>query len=219
MKQSKLRIHTIEQSKKLVRDFNNFSDSDTNLLFRNCLFSLKIGKREFILDFDTAFYSEDNDFLFFVSRNGEVDGEVFVSFLDHQKISYHSVVFDRVDEEVSEEVVSKKVSFAVDEVSLIDSLEDAKENGFSYGTFYPVVKGKLKIKYPLHDNSLRFFDYQNIQGVLQMGEHIIFLVNQMEERNVYYHKVLKVLKKYQCPVSIKNCSDFDFGFSKKVYQK
>jgi len=193
------------------------SASNENILFSNCISSVKVGNQFLNLQFDRAFYSNK---LVLVRRNCKIDHEDFKGVLDEWKIKYQEVVFDDSKFNYNSRKEIKNVYFPRGSESLIESLEDSKRKGITSCNYYTEVKGLIALKYYLTNGDLELLDARNTKGLIELDDKLIMLVDQDEKRNIKVDKALRILKREGISINISEETENIIGEDKvKQYKK
>lgn len=202
MKNSNLDVWVIQHfPEEIETALSGVKDSETNMLFTNCVSYLRIGNDKIPVHFDTAFYSEESDRLILLMKKGKLTEEKFRRILENKKIGYNEVCFYKPIPTKDRE--SKELWFARDGYVLEDALKDSKKNGIDTCDFYPAVKGRLELRHSLGENKgVSAFDAQNIRGVVVLEDKIVLHIDGRQDSNISYKQALKILYDNDMNVSI-----------------
>lgn len=202
MKESNLNILVIQNHlEDLDKAINKIKKNSTNILFRNISSKFKLGERTVKIEFDKALYSDENNLLILIKRGLSITDEELIRKLTERNLDFSEVVFSNFEfGDYDEEL--KDIYFAKDSSSLKLALTDSKNKGNDVCRYNPVMKGKLTLKYPgrIHLDSeceeietKIVLNRQMLRGVIETEDKVIFLINNLEEHNVYYKQVLKII--------------------------
>ena len=194
MKNMRTNIYTIQKNpSNIINALNSVLNSKENILFTNCKSFLRVGNVKYNVQFDTAFFSEENEILILLIHGGKLTPEEFKYLLDKRNIPYHEVVFDVKEYKEAED--EKEIWFARDGNFLDTAAWDSKRKGFDICIFYPTLKGKFDIQYNTDLEGTVSLDRQEIRGVVEFEDKLVLLINHLEDCNVYYKKAIKILTK------------------------
>lgn len=202
MKESNLNILVIQNHPEDIdKALNKIKKNATNILFRNISSKLKLGERTVKIEFDKALYSDENNLLILIMRSSSITYEELVRRLDEKNLDFSEIVFENYEfADYDEEL--KDIYFAKDSSSLKSALYDSKKKGNDVCRYNPIMKGKLTLKYPGRiylDSECEeietkiVLNRQMLRGIIETEDKIIFLINNLEEHNVYYKQVLKII--------------------------
>lgn len=202
MKESNLNILVIQNHPEDIdKALDKIKHNSTNILFRNVSSILKIGEKKVPIEFDKVLYSDENSLVILIMKGSSITYKEIVRRLNNRSIDFSEIVFENYEYEDYDEEL-KDIVFAKDESSLKIALDDSKKKGNDICRYNPVMKGKLTLKYPgrIHLDSeceeietKIVLNRQMLRGMLETDDKIIFLINNLEEHNVYYKQVLKIL--------------------------
>ncbi len=193
MKNSNLDVWAIQSLKEEIHNaLANVTSSSTNILFRNCLCTFKIEDTNMNILFDTMFYGEDSDTLILLMRNGALTDQELKEELDKRNINYNEVVFDDLDFNYQEDKNFRDIWFARENYVLIDALQDSKDKGIKKCTYYPNVTGNLEMEYLTSLLSKEKVDGRTTEGLIELEDKIVLLINQDDERNIGMREVFQI---------------------------
>lgn len=201
MKESNLNILVIQNHPEDIdKALKKIKKNATNILFRNISSKFKLGERTVKIEFDKALYSDENNLLILIMRTSSITYEELVRRLEDKNLDFSEVVFSNFEfGDYDEEL--KDIYFAKDSSALKSALLDSKKKGNDVCRYNPVMKGKLTLKYPgrIHLDpeceeieTKLVLNRQMLRGVIETDDKMIFLINNLEEHNVYYKQVLKI---------------------------
>lgn len=190
MLQTDFTIHTVTTKSQLEKILSFLKDSNNNVLMKNSTSYLKIGNREVKTHFNSILYCEDKKTLVLLTSNGEISNDLFEGYLSINNIPFHSVDFLK-EEETNE--MEKEIWFAKGKKEVSKALEDSKEKGYDTCTFYPKMKGKLELFYELETEEKELFDKRNIEGVIELEDKLIVLLQSKERSKMLYQQLFQML--------------------------
>ncbi|MBR6113532.1 MAG: hypothetical protein IKP79_03375, partial [Bacilli bacterium] len=171
------------------------------ILFSRVLINLKIGINTFTIPYDTALFSNRNELLLLLNENNQSN---LRKTLDRKNIEYHEVLFQEETYEHLKPQPNKKIIFARGINSLRETLKESKKSGKKECVYYPHMRGKLNLKYYLRDDSKESLTSKEIKGLIELEDKIILCLNQDEDRNLNYRKILYAFDDLGMIVSIKD---------------
>ena len=194
MERSNLDIWAIQEDPEEINPaVEGVESSSTNLLFGNCISYLRLGRKKINVQFNTAFYSEDSDRLILLMKDGAISEEQLKEALDQRGIFYNEVYLLRHDKKSQSDI---KTLWFAREVDVLDSaLKDSRKKGIDTCDYYPEVKGRFELRYVVDEDSVDELDSQKIRGVVVLDDKLVLMINNGENKNAYYHQILKVLQK------------------------
>lgn len=202
MKESNLNILVIQNHPEDIdKALNKIKEDSTNILFRNVSSNLKLGERKVPIEFDKVLYSDENNLVILIAKGSSITYKELVRRLNDKSIDFSEIIFENYEYEDYDEEL-KDIIFAKDSLSLKIALEDSKKKGNDICRYNPVMKGKLTLKYPgrIHLDfeceeieTKIVLNRQMLRGMIETEDKIIYLINNLEEHNVYYKQVLKIL--------------------------
>lgn len=193
MIKSNLDIWAIQHDPEEVHTaLENVKDSDTNILFKNCMSRVKIGSKRLKVSFDTIFYSEDSDVLILLMKNGDISAEQFQDLLDKKDIKYHEVEFYPLDlrKRKNDE---KEIWFAREKYVLEDAIKGSKEKGIDSCRYYPKLSGNMDFSYFIDSCHMKSFDSQHITGVVEFEDKLVLFIANGYSKNITLKEALEVL--------------------------
>lgn len=196
MENSNLDVWAIQKNKEEIEmALDNIKDSNSNILFRNCLCSFGIGSENLNVLYDTVLYSEESDAVILLTRNGNLTVEELKERLEKRNISFHEVVFNDEDFDYDFDESQKEIWFAREKGVVEDAFRDSKEKGINRCTYYPNVEGHLDLEYYIsHATSKEKLDGRNIKGVIEFSDKFILLINQDIKKDVTMREVFQLIE-------------------------
>ena len=193
MEKSNLDIWAIEKDKdEIFLALENIKDSDTNILFNNCMTRVKLGSKRLKIAFDTVFYSEDSDTLILLMKNGPLSVDEFKTILDNKDISYNEVCFYPLDLR-KRSTSEKEIWFAREKYVLEDALKDSLEKGIASCRYYPTLTGNMDFSYFISRTRMKSFDSQHIKGVIEFEDKIVLFISNGYSKNITQQEALEIL--------------------------
>lgn len=193
MKNSNLDIWAIQDNKdEIYQALDHITNSQNNILFRNCICNFRIEDININVLFDTMFYCEDTDTLILIMRGGALSTKELESELRKRKIFYHQVVFNDNDFTYEPEKNIKPIWFAREKYVLVDAFQDSKDKGNSQCNYYPNVKGDLSMEYLTSTFTNEKIDGRDFKGLIETEDKLILLINQNDKRNLEIQGVFQV---------------------------
>lgn len=207
MESSKLDIWAIQHYPEEVENaLNRITDNNSNVLFTNCISILHMSDRKFKIEFDTAFFSDKDDTLIVLMRGSKMTREEFIERLKRRNIGFSEVVFSDSKFKDYDEPL-KEIWFARDVSVLEDAVVESKKKGISSCRYNPIMRGMFLLKYPLEESS-EVLDFQELRGIVELEDKTIILINNLEDRNVYFKKALEVFSKLGITPIIENYESY-----------
>ncbi len=169
--------------------------SDSNILFTNvqCHFTVN-NKKINVLNFDTMFYSEANDSLILLLKNGAVSVDEFIQALINRNIPFTEVTLKSFVNNDNEGTVPETWIARDMEVLRLALNDTIVKKGPRYAEYYPDLISKLQFEYGYeqgYDDVLnRHLDGRNFKGVLQLPDKLVLLVNSPSISREEVYKVL-----------------------------
>lgn len=189
---SNLKITTTNfDVEQLDQVFGNLKECSSNLLYTNCIGKIKIGDDYYLSkQFDTCFYSYENDVLILIEKCLNKTNSAVRKYLSQKNILFDEVSFiNSYDEhEYNYDCTIPKIAFAREKEILAAQISDSKTKGFNNCTFYPKVESELVI-----DSSMMKLDQRSSQGLIVLPDKYIFVVNDMDPRNMSMATAASVL--------------------------
>ena len=216
MLQTDFTIHTVTTKSQLEKILCFLKDSNNNVLMKNSTSYLKIGNREVKTHYNSILYCEDKKTLVLLTANGEISNDLFEGYLSINNIPFHSVDFLK-EEETNE--MEKEIWFAKGKKEVSKALEDSKEKGYDTCTFYPKMKGKLELSYELETEEKELFDKRNIEGVIELEDKLIVLLQSKERSKMLYQQLFQMLWNDNKNVAINWDDQLHYFDKPKQYKK
>ena len=161
------------EGKKLEKALDNVTKEGLNLLYRNCISKLTIGNNiEATRQFDTCLYSEVNDLLIMLMRNGERTSKHIKQYLNDKGIVYHEIKFSSLKDKYKNESESPELWFVNDKRALESAIKDSKNNGFTTCSFYPNVNSDLSFCYRCDEDQV-MFEQITFKGLVIFPDKVI----------------------------------------------
>ncbi len=216
MAPTKFEMNTITTEKQLKKAMENLKDSNTNILMNNCKSYMKIGNREVETYFNSIIYSEDKETMFLLTQNGEVSNRLLEDSLIENNIPFHKVDYLKEEDNKS---LEKEIWFAKGKKEVSKALEDSKEKGFDTCTFYPKMKGSLELYYSLESDEKEVFDKRKMEGVIELEDKLIVLLQSEERSKMLYQQLFQMLWTDNKNVAIDWNDQLHFFEKPKQYKK
>lgn len=193
MIKSNLDIWAIEYNKEEINIvLQNIKNSNTNILFNNCMSRIKLGSRRLKIAFDTVFYSEESDILILLMKNGPLSSTDFKLLLDNKGIIYNEVNFYPLDLRKRNNT-EKTIWFAREKYVLEDAIKDSKEKKIDSCRYYPYLSGNMDFSYFIDRTHMKSFDSQHIRGVVELDDKIVLIIANGYSKNITERETLEVL--------------------------
>lgn len=209
-------IKLLNNKREIERVFWNFDVRGLHILFTKVLIDLKLGQSSFFIPYDTAFISNRNELLLLLN---EKDQEKFIKKLDEMNISFHEIDFQEETYEYKPPQENKKIIFVRGIKSLRETLVDSKKHNRNECIYYPRVKGKLNLKYYLRDDSKEELISKEVKGLIEFDDRIVLCLNQKENRNINYRRILNLFDELDMTVSISDQTEYNSIRKEKKFIK
>lgn len=209
-------IKLLNNKREIERVFWNFDVRGLHILFTKVLIDLKLGQSSFFIPYDTAFISNRNELLLLLN---EKDQEKFIKKLDEMNISFHEIDFQEETYEYKPPQKNKKIIFVRGIKSLRETLVDSKKHNRNECIYYPRVKGKLNLKYYLRDDSKEELISKEVKGLIEFDDRIVLCLNQKENRNINYRRILNLFDELDMTVSISDQTEYNSIRKEKKFIK
>lgn len=196
MKNSDLDVWAIQyKEEELEASLSNIKNTEDIILYTNCLFHFELGGKIIqSKQFDTFLYSEENDILVMVLRDGVINAQDVRDYLDRKEIIYHEVSFTPSIADYEDCSSIPELWIAREAYVLKDALEDTLKKGQEKRCdYYPALDGKMLFSYLTSSNESHPVEGRIFKGVIQTDDKIILLVQQEDERNLKYQEVTSLL--------------------------
>lgn len=216
MKKENYDIKMLDNKREIERVFWNFNERGLHILFTKVLMNLKLGQTSFFIPYDTAFTSNRNELLLLLN---EKDQEKFKKKLDEMNINYHEIDFQEETYEYKKPQDNKKIVFVRGINALRETLIDSKKHNRTECIYYPRVKGSINLKYYLRDDSKENLISKDIKGLIEFNDRIVLCLNQDEDMNINYKRVLKLFDELDMIVSISGETEFNSIRKEKEFIK
>lgn len=216
MSQTDFTLYTVTTKSQLDKILNFLKETSNNVLMKNSTSYLKIGNREVKTHYNSILYCEDKQTLVLLTANGEISNDLFEGYLSINNIPFHSVDFLK-EEETNE--MEKEIWFAKGKKEVSKALEDSKEKGYDTCTFYPKMKGKLELSYTLETEEKELFDKRNIEGVIELEDKLIVLLQSKERNKMLYQQLFQMLWNDNKNVAINWDDQLHYFDKPKQYKK
>lgn len=195
----------------------NVRKSKKNILFRGCVSSLTLGSQEIKVYFDTVFFSEESDLIMFLMKDGEFTGEDLKNYLKSQAIPCSDILLKTHEEQKTEP--EKEIWFARERYVLEDAIQDSLDRGNDTCTYYPLVKGNFEVSCFTKRGEKAPIDGRDIEGVIELEDKIVLLIQQGEARNLCMKDAMSILDLYEINTSIYTQTELPPREKPKQYQK
>ena len=216
MAPTQFEMNTITTEKQLTKAIEYLKDSNNNILMNNCKSYMKIGNREVETFFNCIIYSEDKEAMFLLTQNGEVSNRLLEDTLLENNIPFHKVDYLKENDNKS---LEKEIWFAKGKKEVSKALEDSKEKGFDTCTFYPKMKGSLELYYSLESDEKEVFDKRKMEGVIELEDKLIVLLQSEERSKMLYQQLFQMLWTDNKNVAIDWNDQLHFFEKPKQYKK
>lgn len=185
---SNSKIYTTSFNKnELNAIFNNIKSRNSNLLYTNCISKIKIGNYFLSRQFDTYFYSPENDATILIERDDNKTNSDVRNYLLEKNIFFNEVRFANIDVPYEDCDISK-IRFAREKDNLIKEVQENILMGHDTCVFYPKVTGELIIN---ANNML--LDKRSTKGLLVFPDKYVFIMNEFDPRNMNMGTVASTL--------------------------
>ena len=216
MKTKNYDIKMLDTEEDIIKTLSTIDNRGLNILYSRTLVNLRLGAYSFVLPYDTIFSSNRNELLLLLN---EMYSEAFKYVLYEKNINYHEVTFQEENYEYKKPQKNKEIVFARGLQTLKKSLKDSKKQGNKECIYYPNVKGKLKLRYYLIDDSKENIFDTKTKGLIELEDKIILLLDQDEEKNISYKQALKMLNDMHIIVSISDDTSYESLKANKEFIK
>lgn len=195
MYRSNLDVWTIQKHPEQLENAlaNIKNNSTNNLIYTNCLSSLKLNDNEIMAGrFDTVLYSEDSGTMIMLMKNCGVDFNDVKKYLNDNKIMYDRIDFND-EEDYDNSNLLPELLFAEEEYVLKDALKETKNKyNVNDAIYYPNVNLDLSLFSIINEQQYPF-DEININGVVEVCDKLILLIQHGDKRNLKYNQVVDTL--------------------------
>lgn len=220
---SNLDVWAIQARKEeLINALDKIKTDKDIILFTNLLSNFKLGHQTITCEqFDTVLYSEENDILIMLMRDGAANATDIRKYLDKKGFMYHEVNFapssiQREDDNTIPEIWFAREQSVVED-AFKDTLSKDVKKEFEY---YPFLTGGLTLGYTtnVEREDLSYLgqerqeefpvDGRIFRGLVKLEDKLILLINQGEKRNVTATTIGEVAKKYNFTYTVLENKDF-----------
>ena len=154
--------------------------------------------------------------MFLLTQNGEVSNKLLEDTLLENNIPFHKVDYLKENDNKS---LEKEIWFAKGKKEVSKALEDSKEKGFDTCTFYPKMKGSLDLYYSLESDEKEVFDKRKMEGVIELEDKLIVLLQSEERSKMLYQQLFQMLWTDNKNVAIDWNDQLHFFEKPKQYKK
>lgn len=194
--------------------------SGVSIIYDNCVCNMSIGSNVIhCREFNTVIYNEESDVIILVMKTSSATKEDAIRYLSEKNLPFVEVTFME-QEDRNDELDVPIIWFAREAYVLEDAIKDSVEKGEQSCTYYPIIKGDLKLNYINNNFAPEQVDGRLFRGLISFEDKIILLVSQKENvdengnsRNVTKDAVLELLDKYGITPNFDY--DDDITFKKK----
>lgn len=188
---------------ELYNALSNIKKEGPNILFTNCMSQLKIGKNNIISrQFDTCLYSEENDLLILLMRDGEKTSQDIRDYLNERGIPFHEVIFSNLEDKYKNDPEVPELWFAREKYVLEDAIKDSKEKNNYSCVFYPNVNSKLSIRYHNERELSIPLDKRLFKGLIKFDDKLVLMINQGDVRNMNTQDIISTLMSHGLIIDI-----------------
>ncbi len=217
---SNLNILAVQDSfSDLIKAVDNIKTDNDLILYTNITDRLQIGdNRVTSRRFNTVLYSEENDIIIMLMKNGQATADNMRLLLDSKNMRYNEVCFDYYDtfEDIEDEI--PELFFARDMKSLEEAFEDSVKKNNNTCECFPTLLGRLYLDYQsTYNRNCYKIDGRFFRGVIEFNDKIILLVSTAYEKNFDFYQIIELAKKHNIICNI--LEDSKFNISKKPYIK
>ena len=188
---------------KLIPALKNITDG-MNYIYSNCTFDFKIGRKIIkSRKFDTFLYNEESDVLIMLMRDGKVNKEDIIEYLEKNNKPYCEINFYPLYDSFEEKDNIPEIKFVREKKDLALEIKESAEKGIASCDFYPLLESYFMLGYKTIDGEKIEIDGRKFIGLIKLSDKIILLVNQKYnvnekgiKRNIDIYDVLNILKEY-----------------------
>ncbi len=152
-----------------------------NYIYSNCIFTIQLGNQEIkSRQFDTFLYNRKSDSLIMLMRNGLVNKEDIIKYLTLHNRVFGEITFTNLEDinyEDSNEL--PELYFVREKKMVVEAIKDSLKKGNNYCEYYPNLIGRFYLNYLTKDLNKIDIDGRLIKGLIQLGDKIILLINQV----------------------------------------
>lgn len=162
-------------------EIRKLQDKGLNLLFSNCILSIRIGlEMAIVTQFDTCLYNEDENVLLLIEK-GNFNIEDVKESLNKENISFYHASYCR-DNSYDEDHCVVKPTYFVEDISSLEQMLNMNQKGSSC-IYYPEIdKGSIYIKYSDDDEVFLPLEDGQCRGLISYMDKFIFLLDSNEKK-------------------------------------
>ena len=191
--------------------------SGVSIIYDNCVCNMSIGSNLIhCREFSTVIYNEESDVLILVMKTSSATREDAIKYLSEKNLPFVEVTFLEQSER-DDDLDVPIIWFAREAYVLEDAIKDSVEKGEQSCTYYPKLKGDLKLNYINNNFAPEQVDGRLFRGLISFEDKIILFVSQKDNvdengnsRNVTKDTVLELLGKYGISPNIDYDDDIIF---------
>lgn len=164
-------------SEELINAMNNIKDG-LNIIYSNVKSNLNIGDSKITSrQFDTILYNEESDILIILMRDGIVNKEDMIKYLNENNKRYVEINFD-YEINYKEKDNVPELWFSREKYVLEEALKDSLNRGIDTCKYYPFVKSNLELGFFTKYRKYINLDNVNFRGLIKLDDKIVLIVNQ-----------------------------------------
>ena len=219
MRNNSRKIFAIQDnSNTLISALKIIEGTENNLLIRNCISMIKLGKKKLHSVFDTLLYNDEKNILIMLRDSSKITPDIFVELLEQNNTKYNELNFMDYPRYNRPET-SKEIYFATNLSDFKYALKTSVEKGYNKCIYHPSETGHFSLKY-FYDRKLQEqFDYYYIRGVLELEDKIVLITSQRTNDDLYYNKIIHELEKKNFDFSVDYSNKIEEDLRKKVVLK
>lgn len=207
-------------SNQFYKELEKLKDEGLNLLFTNCILSLKITLDSTLAtQFDTCLYNEDSNFLLLIDR-GNIETNDLKQILKKKDIPFHEAFYHREKPFNNDGSQLKPVYFVKDMSALEEMVKTSKKN--STCIYYPKLGSSVIVKYHDDDEIAFPLDNESCSGLINCPDKFIFLLNSSRNKEQFFADVQDIFERSKMSLVVENES-YPVGLKRKergkLYEK
>ncbi len=209
-----------DSPKDLKRALNKITTDSDLIIFTNLLSRLQIGHQTvFSRKFDTALYSEDNNILIMLMKNGVSSVEEMRDILDSKNLNFNEVCFSKCYQPKESNDNIPEVLF-IRNSSFLNSAFASSNSSNKICEYYPNLIGRLYLDYfATHIKETIILDKIFFKGVVRLEDKVLLLIDDKYHNTVNPADVIKTAGKYNFICTIRRDLDFELSSNSLVKKK
>ena len=142
------KIYTIQNDKRKIKPILRKIDKNaTNIIYSNCLTSIELGDRNINIIYDTILYSDKDNVLVLLMKDGAITYNELKEMLNNNKIKYHEVIFDTKTDNLYFPKNTKDLFITDSNRTIKNAVNNSISKKNKTCRYFPNLEGYLKITY------------------------------------------------------------------------